>query len=272
MNCLLRPLLVFWLIVYSVRYRTRPWNFFQLNARYFDSDKGIFSKLAIDRLIPSQWRLRQEVDDGACVPEFPVFSKPEWGQNSHGVAAVHDSLQLDEVRRTRKNRNVSYLLQEASKEKREFEIFYLRSPKSIDNYAILSITETVNIGNKPLPVNGVLNRETRFREINSRLSPEELEKIWSFVGQIGQFKIARVGLCAESVGEMVAGKLHIFEINIFLPMPLVLLDPALSFDRKQRFIRECMRVAAILARGRDRGLARHPVFFKQLLAHYQVKR
>lgn len=271
MNCYPRSLLVFWLIVYSVRFGTRPWNFFQLNSIYFNNDKGFFSKLDIDRLIPDRWRLVQQLDDGASIPEFPVFSKPEWGQNSHGVRVIRDEGELREVRRTRKGRAVSYLLQEAAKEKREFEVFYLRSPADLEQCAMLSITETLNSSGSSLPVNGVLNSSTLYREIGSMLSTGQKKRIWSMVSQIGEFRVARVGLCADSVEDLAAGNFHIFEINIFLPMPLLLLDATISCARRWAFIRESMRIAALLAKNRDRGPARYPVFAKHFLAHYRVK-
>ena len=99
---MLRPLLVFWLIAYSVYYRTRPWNFFQLNSDYFNGEKNIFSKLELNQYIPFRWRLRQVVDDGEIVPEFPVFVKPEWGQNSHGVSSVKTLDELCSIRLKRK--------------------------------------------------------------------------------------------------------------------------------------------------------------------------
>lgn len=96
---MLRSLLVFWFIFYSLRYRTKPWNFFQLNHTYFNKGKNIFSKMDLDRHIPYQWGLKQYLDDGKIVPEFPVFVKPEWGQNSHGVGVALDINELNALRR-----------------------------------------------------------------------------------------------------------------------------------------------------------------------------
>ena len=61
---------------------TGPWKFFQLNAPHFNSAKGIFSKIDLDEMFPEEWRLSQRYDADDYLPEeYPVFLKPEWGQN-----------------------------------------------------------------------------------------------------------------------------------------------------------------------------------------------
>lgn len=74
---ILRSLLMYWLIVFCIRFRSGSWSFFQLNSSYFNIEKNIFSKLELDRYIPDRWRLSQMIDDGQCKPRFPVFVKPE---------------------------------------------------------------------------------------------------------------------------------------------------------------------------------------------------
>ena len=95
---MMRVALVFWCIVYSLRCRVAPWHFFQLNSGYFNSTKSIFSKLDMDRFIPERWRLQQLEDDGDTAPEFPVFLKPEWGQNAHGIFFIRNGDELDEAK------------------------------------------------------------------------------------------------------------------------------------------------------------------------------
>lgn len=85
------------------------------------------------------------------------------------------------------------------------------------------------------------------------------------------FRIARVGVRANSIEELLAGNFHVIEVNIFLPMPLVLLDSQRSWAEKHRFIRESMKGAARLAGNGFRPKKRYPIFFRQLIAHYKVK-
>ena len=74
-------LMVLTYIACCVRIGTAPWKYFQLNARHFSGERGIFSKMAIDDLIPERWRLSQTIDADSVVPDsFPVFLKPEWGR------------------------------------------------------------------------------------------------------------------------------------------------------------------------------------------------
>ncbi|MGB3209746.1 MAG: hypothetical protein WBB19_03480 [Desulforhopalus sp.] len=269
---ILRSLLVFWLIAYSVRYRTRPWNFFQLNSEYFNGEKRIFSKLEIDQYIPARWRLRQIVDDGEIVPEFPVFVKPEWGQNSNGVSLAEDLAELNTNRRTRRMAgSVTYLLQEAAKERREFEIFYIRDSEYPEDTSLLSVTETVNCSGATLPINGINNRDSHYQDRTEQLNRDELQSLWAMIKTIGFFRIARVGVRADSIEELLAGNFHIIEINIFLPMPLVLLDSGVEWTRKHMFIRKSMKAAARLAGNGFRPKRRYPIFFYQLVAHYRVR-
>jgi hypothetical protein len=268
---MLRPLLVFWLIAYSLYYRTRPWNFFQLNSDYFNGKKNIFSKLELNQYIPKRWRLRQVVDDGKVIPEFPVFVKPEWGQNSHGVFAANDLAELGSIRHKRKSNSVTYLLQEAAIEMLEFDIFYIRAAEDLDNFAMLSVTETVNRSSENLPVNGVNNRNSSYLDRTKRLCEEELQNLWVTMKNIGFFRIARVGLRANSIEELLAGHFHVIEVNIFLPMPLVLLDNQKGWPEKHQVIRDSMKCAAQLAGNNFRSQKRYPIFFHKLVAHYKVK-
>lgn len=268
---MLRPLLIFWLIAYSVYYRTRPWNFFQLNSEYFNGKKNIFSKLELNKYIPLRWRLRQVVDDGEIVPEFPVFVKPEWGQNSHGVSSVKNLDELSTIRLKRRLNSVTFLLQEAAKETLEFEIFYIRAAENLDNFAMLSVTETVNRSSDTLPVNGISNRNSSYLDRTERFCGEELQCLWTMIKKIGFFRIARVGVRANSIEELLAGNFHVIEVNIFLPMPLVLLDCRKDWTEKHRIIRKSMKHAAHLAGNGFRPRKRYAIFFHQLVAHYKVK-
>jgi len=44
-------------IYYCIISFTKPWRFFQLNAKYFNDKKGIFSKYDIEKEIPDKWKL-----------------------------------------------------------------------------------------------------------------------------------------------------------------------------------------------------------------------
>ncbi len=268
---MLRPLLVFWLITYSLRYRIRPWNFFQLNCDYFNGEKNIFSKLDLDQHIPWQWRLLQLVDDGEIVPEFPVFVKPEWGQNSHGVLLANNLAELNLARRRRSFKNVMFLLQEAATEKREFEVFYVRLPEDPESAGVLSVTETVNRSGALLPVNGINNGDSVYIDRTEMFRESDLQDLWSMIKSIGFFRIGRVGLRADSIRKLLEGKFHVIEVNIFLPMPLILLDENVSWAKKHRFIRTSMKEAARMASTCGQPKKRYPIFFRQLIAHYKVK-
>lgn len=267
-----RVWLVFWLIFYSVRYRTKPWNFFQLNESYFNREKNIFSKLDLDEYIPNQWRLQQVVDNGKIIPQFPVFVKPEWGQNSHGVAIANNLDELNTLRQMRGGNGVEYILQEAASETREYEYFYIRSATDLCEFEIFSLTETVNASDETLIVNGINNKDSVYRDVGHGLSTTEITRLWEMFGSLGCFSIARVGVKANSLDDLLSGAFHVVEVNIFLPMPLVLLDTSLTVMEKHQFIRSSMNASAKLAaKVNVSGADRCPIFFRQLIAHYKVK-
>jgi len=131
---MLRIRIVLWVILYSIRYGANPWRYFQLNAPWFNRDKNIFSKLDIDTHIPKRWRLPQQAITEQYKPEsFPVFLKPEWGQNSHGIFRVDSMADWHRIKTTL-NSGFSYIVQQAASGKSEFEVFYVRDAKNLRDY------------------------------------------------------------------------------------------------------------------------------------------
>ncbi len=269
---LVRFLLVALYLLHCIRRRVRPWLFFQLNAEYFNESKGIFSKLDIDRLIPVRWRLSQYRDTGIETPEsFPVFVKPEWGQNSVGIRRAGSQVQLDQIRAERPAGQIPYLIQEAASGSREFEIYMIpaASPEAgaEASYAVLSVVETTNLSGERLPINSIKNRETRYRDITALFSDKQLLAVWQHLKESGDFRMARYGIRADSLENLMAGEFKIFEINLFLPMPLSLLADNVSLVRK---IKQSYRITGQLARVTGtvpETSTRKSVFFRKLIVH-----
>ena len=265
---MIRFLLIFWFIYYSIYHRVSPWRFFQLNAPYFNSRKGIFSKLDIDRCIPTAWRLWQGPVNAEITPTiFPVFFKPEWGQNSHGIFRVDNrkEFQIGCCRVAHKKMN--YIVQEAAQEMREFEIFYIRSAHEESHHATFSITEVMNTGKESFPINGIYNENSVYHNCTKEFSADELEKIWGHFKSICAYRIARVGLRTNSREDLLAGIFHIIEINLFLPMPLSLLDTKMSWADKIGFIKKAMDHAALAVKAIPEKQSGKAIFWKKLVAH-----
>lgn len=255
-------------ILFCVRFATRPCKYFQLNARFFDRRAGIFSKIGIDELIPKEWRLAQFVDDGARrVQRYPVFVKPEWSQNARGVRRADNADELRRIRRSVSDARVNYLIQEAALEANEYEIFFIRAPhdpRHPQRYAVLTVTEARNNA-EANPVNSIYNHDTRYVEITDAFSAEQRGRLWEMMRRIGDFAIGRVSVRADSVDDLLRGQLHVIEVNLFLPMPINLLDARRSSPAVCALAVTYMRHLALATKHRPRESESKPVFIKSML-------
>ncbi len=261
-------------ILNCIRIRTKPCKYFQLNSPYFNAKEGIFSKKEMDRLIPEKWRLQhkylhQEYDDGAYQPEhYPVFVKPEWGQNARGVFRADDAASLAKIRQITRQARTRYFIQQCASGKREFEIFSILHHTDKNRYAELTITEVTN-SSETNPVNSIYNPDTAYREITDKFSEPQKQALWELLGQIGRFGISRASLRADSIAQMLAGKFHVIEVNLFAPMPINMLDPKYSNSELWQMIRRYMLSLARITKYRDQSLTEKPVFTKIMLYNRQ---
>lgn len=246
-----------------------PWNFFQLNSKYFNEAKGIFSKLEMDSHIPHQWRLKQYYFDRDVVPDsFPVFLKPEWGQNSIGITCVQNEVEYRAFAGQAKKAAIPYIVQQAASGKQEFEIYYLRSPECNDDCAVLSITQVTNIREVNHPINSIHNPNTSYVDITPTFSDHELGNIWNYSKTIGNFRMARICIKADSQEDLLRGILQIVEVNLFLPMPLVLLAKNVSDERKLQVLGRIMMDTARLVKTIPANETGKSIFFRKMKAHY----
>lgn len=269
---LIRILLVMTFIVNcAIRFKG-PWRYFQINSLHFNDELGIYSKDDIDSNIPNTWRLPQAVDDGLYIPEtFPVFVKPEWGQNGQGVRRADNANELDYIRNHCMNPKTVYVIQQAAAPKREFEIFYIRDHRNLNDFATMSITETCNTSDEDLPVNSINNQHTYYNSVTQKLSPQELNNVWKSIGNIGQYNFARVGVRADSLEALQKGDFKVIEINLYLPMPINLMDNALPFREKFKFIKISMLHLAKLVNTIPDTQQSKSVFIKKTLFQPRTK-
>ena len=234
--------------------RTKPCKYFQLNSPYFNAKEGIFSKIETDSLIPDCWRLSQRYDDGLYFPEqYPVFVKPEWGQNARGIFRADDSASLTRIRQITSLAPTRYLVQQGAKEQLEFEIFSIQHHTDNDAFAEFTVTEVTNAV-ETNPINSIYNRNTGYREITDQFSVQQKQTLWNQICQIGRFGISRVSIRADSVDKMLDGKFHIIEVNLFAPMPINMLDPVYRFADLWRMIRRYMLSLTMITNYRDKSL------------------
>ncbi len=270
---MIRALLVLTYIWHCLVRRTMPSDFFQLNADYFNDKKGLFSKLDINELIHPRWRLRQySVESLPETFSYPVFIKPEWGQNSAGVARIDSEHALRQALSQQTSDQPPYLVQECALEAREFEIYLIQSAESPEQYATLSITEVLNNSGDTLPVNGIKNSATSYVDITESFSPEQLDILWSYLKTIGTFRTARYGIRANDIEALLAGDFKVFEINLFLPMPLVLLCQNVGLWRQVQLVNRLTAQLARVTGSIPKQQKKKSIFFRKLFAGKFVKR
>lgn len=262
--------LVFWYILWCVRIGARPWRYFQLNAPWFNNQKRLFSKLDMDALIPAKWRLAQEPLRPDSQPSsWPVFLKPEWGQNARGILVAEDQQAFERVQHKLLSSRTPYLFQEAATGEREFEVFYIRNSGSGKAPAVLSTTETLNSGGQRWPVNGIFNRHTSHQAL-PQLDVSD-NGLWKYMNELPAFRIARIGLRADSIEAMLAGEFQIIEINVFLPMPLYLLDETVPRCDHKKFIRTNMYRLALITKSVPLKQTRKNIFWPMLFLGYKIR-
>lgn len=114
--------LIFYYIYWSLRLGIPPWYYFQINAEWYNKKKGFYSKIDMDKRIPLKWRLNQDYLDKNNPPcKFPVFLKPEWGQNSNGIKRIDSRDEF--LAFNHKKSKIPYIVQEVAIEMQEYEIF-----------------------------------------------------------------------------------------------------------------------------------------------------
>lgn len=260
-------LIILTYIACCFRVGTVPWKFFQINARYFSKDQGIFSKLSIDRLIPDRWRLNQVPDDGTVIPErYPVFMKPEWGQNAQGIQRADNFEELQSIRHALKEQATEqqYILQDGAPGSREFEIFSIDVSKNDGQHDVVTVTEAVN-DTEANPINSKYNKNTRYVDISKSFSQDELTILGQHLDEVGQFAISRMSVRADSFEALLAGTFHVIEVNLFLPMPINLLDESYNWSVRFNFIRHSMMKLALATKAIKPVEKPHAIFTRMML-------
>lgn len=246
-------------IISCIIVRTKPCKYFQLNANWFNQDKGIFSKLDLNFLFPDKWRLDTDILDDQCDPKhYPVWLKPEWGENAEGVHCARNASEFQQLKRMILRSKRPYLVQQSATGKREFELFSVWDSPRSTSPAAFSITEVKN--SEHHPVNGIHNPQTSYCDLTPQLDSDQQSRILGSMQAIGRPPISRLCVRADAIDDVIAGHFQIIEINLFTPMPIHLLDSRYTNRECWTMIRKMMMTLAMATRNRDRSNAEKPVY------------
>lgn len=261
--------LIFYYIYWTCRLRIAPWHYFQINAEFYNVAKGYYSKLDIDQHIPKKWRLPQAYLDKNQPPtKFPVFLKPEWGQNANGVKRIDSASDFTAFASSSK---IPYIVQQATDETEEYEVFFIRSTTDENHHSALTITQSTNRLNEPYPINNINDKNMIYKDLTDSFNHNEMQKIRNHLAELPRFRIARIGLKTNSKADLLNGNFHIIEINLFAPFPIHLLDQTIDKKTKHQFIKNSMYHLAKISATTPRKHFNRFVFFKKTILHYQSK-
>lgn len=270
----MRIKIILYLIYYSLRQGVNPYLFFQIHTRYFNLEKWYFSKYEIEKDIPNKWKLESIYIEKKTTKEeilknfnFPLFWKPEWWQNSHGITYIKDSTDLITFIQKTKDKKIQYLVQKSSIYLNEYEICFSKDPDNISEVIIHSIVQSVNV---PWTFISWIHAKTQYIEVMVNYSQEEINQLKTYILEVGDFTLWRIGLKANSCEEMIDWKFQIFEINIFIPLPLKLLANNISIEEKEDFLRYWTLTLSQLTKIRKKT-PYIEIFLRQIILHYKIK-
>ena len=258
-----------------------PWRFFQLNAPYFNDQKGVFSKLDLEQQVPEKWRLPslvldplQSVDGWKAEVldhlRLPVFVKPEWGQNGHGIYRARTEQELEQALREVARLETPYFVQQGADYGREIDVFFVGSPRTDQAPRCFSVTEMLDTHGDILPIHSIHNG-TQYRDLTGLLTAEDRAQLWRLLSEMGDYRIARVGLKTPSLEALLEGVFQVVEINLFTPMPINLLDEEQSLVKRQEFLKGFAKaVADVIAQSEQQPSK--PIFWEKTRRHFALKR
>jgi len=140
-------------------------------------------------------------------------------------------------------------------------VFSIRHNTERDKAAVFTVTEALN-DTELKPVNSVKNSSTRYVEITQQFDTQQLQQLWLMVNDLGEYNISRASLSANSIEELLKGKFQVIEVNLFLPMPINLLDQKHTAKSIFNTVREYMMCLAKVTRDRDKILPEKHIFIK----------
>jgi len=260
--------IILYFIYYSLKKWVNPYMFFQNHVDQFNWKKWIFSKYEIEKKIPKKWKLRSEYYSQQYEVNirdnynFPFFLKPEWGQNSKWIYAIQNVWDFQNFSQKILKWNVNYIVQEWVIWK-EFEISFTRNNQDI---TIWSLVESVNTQWELIHCK---NCYTEYIERIYELSQTDIESLKSMVQEIEPYSFARIWLKAESLRHIIDWKLKIFEINIFVPLPLFLLAENIRKPEKNVFLKRYLQELVCITKNRKK-LSYEEVFLKKTYMHFKL--
>lgn len=269
----LRTFLYF--LFFSMRYRINPVSFFQLNNEYFNDEKKIYSKHEVEKNIPKKYRLHSclikkstNVEDVEKQVSYPVFLKPEWGQNSHWVFRADNANELQNILKKVKGEKIPYLYQEPSRYKDEFDILYIKDFLNPKKYRLISITKLLNNSDEAYPINVI--KTWVIRDVTSDFSKSELKDLYKILRTMWDFRLVRVSLKANSTDAIKRWEFQVFEMNIFLPLLPAVNDKTLwFFEREKKLINYTKQLSIAIEWNKNPD--KKNIFLNMLHRNYMIK-
>ena len=161
--------------------RVLPLRYFYVHLDYLDAASKIYSKQSINESIPNQWRLKStllSIEESRDIWKdkiesqftYPLFLKPEWGENSSGVFRVHDRETLLSVLSKIQQTKQNYICQEAASGEKEYDFFFVKSHEKEKEFP--DIFSCIRMEPASLVGDGKTTLQELFQIQSPQLSPE----------------------------------------------------------------------------------------------------
>ena len=160
----------------SIKHKSSFLNLLNLNYKYLEIKKGIYSKHKLNQIIPNKIKLNsQTLTNFKINPKinYPIILKPDWGESSLSIFKINNTQELNNIIKQKNIIITNYFVQEFDNTDIEYDILFIKNIQT--NKLEISEITTVSTQNKD-KITGIYNNSI-YQTITKQFTPLELIQI-----------------------------------------------------------------------------------------------
>ena len=217
----------------SIKHKSSFLNLLNLNYKYLEIKKGIYSKHKLNQIIPNTIKLNsQTLTNFKINPKinYPIILKPDWGESSLSIFKINNSEELNKIIKEKNIIITNYFIQEFDNTAIEYDILFIKNIQT--NKLEISEITTVSTQNKD-KITGIYNNSI-YQTITKQFTPLELIQIKNNLNWLNtKFNVGKITLKANSKQDLLKNLVKVIEINILFPLPNSIHTKANTKQKKQ---------------------------------------